>query len=337
MSDRKQIVKIGSARSEPAALEHGVPQGSVLGPYLFNIYTLPVGDIIRSHNLRYHIYADDKEKYASFRVENIDPNVNKVVACLKDLKLWLGKNYQMLNDDKTVFTIIGTPQQLAKLEPVSIDIGNCILTPSQEVKNLGVIFDQNLSLRSHVSSVSRAGFYQLYNIQRARPSLTEEAAELAINAFVHSKLDYANALYYGLPKCILYCLQKVQNSAARTLTGTNRRDHITPVLRDLHWLPIPRRSQYKICMLMFKVKIGKAPEYLSSLVEKYEPERELRSSSQHKFVEVPTKLKTGGDRAFKKVGPVLWNRLPLSLREMTKMDSFRTGLKTHLFREEFGL
>ncbi len=110
-------------------------------------------------------------------------------------------------------------------------------------------------------------------------------------------LDYANALLYGIPKCVIYNLQKVQNSAACTLTGALRREHTTPVLQDLHWLPGRCRVIFKWLTLIYKVKNGIVPAYLSELVEHYKPGRILRSSSldDHKFVELPTYLITGED------------------------------------------
>ena len=217
-----------------------------------------------------------------------------------------------------------------------MEVGDSVVTLSKEVKNLGVIFDQSLTYRSYTMAVSRGAYFQLYNIQKARPHLTDDAAATAINDFVATRLDYANALLYGLPKCVLYNLQKIQNSAARTLTGIKRREHITPVLKDLHWLPIKRRIEYKILTLMFKVKMGLAPRYISELVHIYDPVRRLCSIVDHKFMEVPTQLKTGGDRAFQKAGPVLWNSLPANIRSSPSLTTFKKALKTYLFRLEYG-
>jgi len=335
LSNRQQVVKIENSKSHSSVLKCGVPQGSSLGPYLFNIYSLPVGDIIRSHGLSYHIYADDKQNYVSFKPRDLDSNFLRLRNCIDDLRKWLQENFLMLNDDKTMFTIFGTPQQLAKLGPIQFEVGGCTISVNKEVKNLGVIFDQNLNFRSHVSAVSRRAYHQLYNIQKVRPNLTDVAAKIAVNAFVASRLDYANALLYGLPNCVLYKLQKIQNSAARTLTGVNRREHITPVLQNLHWLPIRRRVEFKILTLMCRIKLGIAPIYLSNLVNSYQPSRMLRSADKHRFVEKTTQLKTGGDRAFQKAGPALWNNLPLNIRSSLSLQSFRKALKTHLFKSEY--
>jgi hypothetical protein len=290
LSNRRQMVKIEDSKSEESHLKCGVPQGSSMGPHLFNVYTLPVGDIIRSHGVSCHFYADDKQNYISFKPKDLKPSLTKLRNCIIDVAKWLQENFLQLNGDKTLFTVFGTPQQLNKLGPLQFEIGGNTIVLSSEVKNLGVIFDQNLNFKSHVSAVSRGAYYQLYNIQKIRPNLTEEAAHLAVNAFVTTRLDYANSLLYGLPNCVLYNLQKVQNSAARTLTGAKRVDHITPFLKGLHWLPIKRRVEFKILTLMYKIKMGCAPRYLSDLVQVQEPSRSLRSTKEHKFIEPVTYL-----------------------------------------------
>ncbi len=144
----------------------------------------------------------------------------------------------MLNDDKTLFAIFGTPQQCVKLGPLKMEVGECVVGLSKEVKNLGVIFDQHLNFKPHIMAISKGAYFQLYNIQKIHRNLTNKAAQTTIHAFVNQRLDYANALRYGLPKCVIYNDQKVQNSAACTLTGAPCREHITPVLQDLHWLPV---------------------------------------------------------------------------------------------------
>ena len=131
-------------------------------------------------------------------------------------------------------------------------------------------------------------------------------------------------------------LQKVQNSAARTLTGQKRREHITPVLYKLHWLPMRRRSQYKYTVITYKAVNGLGPKYLEELLKHHQPVRSLRSADEH-LLQVPlTRLTTGGDRAFEKVAPTLWNDLPLSLRTSSSLQGFKKSLKTHLFKLEYG-
>ncbi len=133
----------------------------------------------------------------------------------------------------------------------------------------------------------------------------------------------------------LHRLQAVQNAAARLLTRTSKRAHITPVLADLHWLPVHFRIHFKILVLTFRALHGQAPAYISELLEFYNPSRSLRSSGQCLLVTPYTRFKTRGDRAFQAVAPRLWNALPLPLRTLTSVESFKKQLKTLFFRQAF--
>ena len=156
-----------------------------------------------------------------------------------------------------------------------------------------------------------------------------------MHAFISSRLDYCNALYKGIGQQALSRLQLVQNSAARLLTGTKKREHITPVLASLHWLPVNFRIDFKILLFVFKALNGLAPQYISDLIQIYTPARSLRSESQLLLVEPRTKCKTRGDRAFSVAGPRLWNTLPLHIRTAPTLECFKSRLKTHFYSLAF--
>ena len=156
------------------------------------------------------------------------------------------------------------------------------------------------------------------------------------HAFITSRIDNLNSLLFKIPEYQLHKLQLVQNSVARLIKRLKRSDHITPALLELHWLPIPERIQYKILLLVYKCLIQKAPSYLTSMIHPYQPTRSLRSSSQHLLQEVKTS-KRYGERAFAVCGPMLWNSLPLHIRQSDSVETFKCSLKTFLFRNAYNI
>ena len=153
-------------------------------------------------------------------------------------------------------------------------------------------------------------FYQLRVISRLKSFVAHKDLEMVIHAFITSKLDYCNSLYLGLPQSSLRRLQPVQNAAAHLLTGTRRREHITPILASLHWLPIHFRIQFKVLLFVFKALNGLAPAYITDLIQPHSVQRSLRSSNKG-LLHVPrSRLKQRGDRAFAVAAPSLWHQPP---------------------------
>ena len=159
-----------------------------------------------------------------------------------------------------------------------------------------------------------------------------DTVKLIIHSLVTSRLDYCNALLHGIPVTYIKKLQCVQNASARLITRTKKTDHISPVLFELHWLPIQQRIKFKLLMLTFKSLHGLAPSYLADLLAWYEPTRELRSANRQLLRVKPAKL-SYGKRAFVTAAPELWNSLPTDIRQCHTVSSFKCKLKTYLFKE----
>ena len=175
----------------------------------------------------------------------------------------------------------------------------------------------------------------IWNIGKIRHFLTRDAAERLVHAFISSCLDNLNSLLTGVPDYLIHRLQLIQNTAARIITRTKQREHITPVLHSLHWLPIKQRIDYKIALLTFNCLHGLAPQYLIELIELYVPTRTLRSSSECMLVERSARTVRYGQRSFSYYAPKLWNRLPKQIRDCDNKNDFKGLLKTFLFTEAY--
>ena len=192
--------------------------------------------------------------------------VVRITACLSDIRRWMLANMLKLNDNKTECLIICSPRLRRTIKSESISLGEARISPAAGARNLGVLFDNHLNMERHIISTCRAAYYHLRNISAIRSMLTRETAEAIINAFLTSRLDFCNSQLIDLPENLLRRLQGVRNAAARLLTGTGKYDHITPVLRELHCLPVTYRVRCKVILLTYKALCGLAPLYLQKLL-----------------------------------------------------------------------
>ncbi|XP_067660309.1 uncharacterized protein [Haliotis asinina] len=240
-------------------------------------------------------------------------------------------NKLKLNDTKTEALLVGTRQQLSKVEAVILKVADADICPSDVVRNLGVHIDSSLTFNAHVNQVSKVCFFHLRSISNIRQYLTSAATQALVRALVTSRLDYCNSVLSGINSNLAVKLQRIQNTSARIISRTSKCAHITPILKELHWLPVKARIDFKILCLTYKCLRGLAPSYLSNLLHPYVPARTLRSNSQNILV-IPTyRLKSFGHRSFSYTAPVLWNVLPCDIKDSKSFDSFKAKLKTHLF------
>ena len=170
-----------------------------------------------------------------------------------------------------------------------------------------------------------------YSIGKIRKYLDIPTAEKMINCSITSRLDYCNSLLYGAKGYNISQLQLCQNNAARMLSLRRKFDHITPVLKDLHWQPVEQIIEYKVLLLTYKALHGKAPAYISQLLSLYTPTRPLRSENKN-LLRVPRCLLEGfGRRCFAYAAPSLWNPLPTPVKRASSIDTFKSSLKSYLF------
>ncbi|KAF7238972.1 Choline/ethanolaminephosphotransferase 1, partial [Varanus komodoensis] len=227
--------------------------------------------------LRNHQYADDTQLYLLFST-NPGEAVAVLNQCLAEVREWMRANKLKLNPDKTEVLLVGG----SGFGEGGFDLvlNGATLPLRDKVRSLGVLLDPELSLEAQVTAVARNAFLQLRLINQLHPYLEYDCLATVTHALVTSRLDFCNALYVGLPLKTVRTLQLVQNRAARLLTGTGRYAHMTPVLRQLHWLPIEARAQFKVLIMTYKALNGLGPGYLNERLCPYMPDRPLRSAGE---------------------------------------------------------
>ena len=332
---RSQCVLIDSVLSEPLELSFGVPQGSVLGPVLFNIYVSSVSSVFSAAGFNCLGYADDNMGYQVFSVTSQSQVLNfDVPQCIQDLKDWMSSYFLQLNEDKTKIIVFGSNSflNLITINETYALTGD-LIEFSDTVKYLGVYLDQQLTFRTHINKITSHCYMLLKNISGIRKFLTQEQTEILVHAVISSRLDYCNSILFGQPQYLINKFQRVQDCGSKIILRRGRRHGMPSSLRReiLHWLPINSRILFRVLLLVFYCHIGKAPIELSCLLVPLVSDiNQSRNGLLYdtRFYFPKTSF---GRRAFSFHAPRLWNCLPQDLRCSTEVDVFKKNLKTYLW------
>ena len=259
--------------------------------YFFYIHISPISTIAHSHKVCQQQYADDTQLLVALSPVNYNHDISAFQSCLTSLQAWFCESGMALNPSKSVAILFGTPQRLKSVSDLKcITVANTAIPLSDKVKNFGVTLDSNLAMGLHTKALYKSCFYHIRSFRQIRSSLDDAMAASVASA--------------------------VTNQRSRTPFSSNE------LLKQLHWLPLEWRIQFKLATLTFKALHTGRPPYLTDLLQHYQSTRSLRSSSSHQLF-IPRHNLSLGSRAFS--APRIWNKLHLRIRETHSLPAFKVS------------
>lgn len=337
LTNRVQCVEIknndGSVkRSRWSSVNRGVPQGSILGPILFSLGSADITKCIV--NCKYHIYADDVQLYLSFKPQNTESAVGLINEDLERIATWCKVNSLSINVEKTKFILFGSKHKIKSIEEARplLKLNGQAVERVREVRNLGVVMDENLRFEKHTSNVVRQCFYRLKVLYRIRDSISTDVRIRLCESLVLSKFNYADVVTG--PRLLVRTqklIQRVQNACARYCFIIPYRAHVTPFLNASSILKMNYRRQLHFATLLFNLIKYKIPPYLYN---KLRWTSEVNTSHLTRaslfMLSMPTHNTAAFRGSFRFNASKCWNDLPPPFRNLESLKSFKFKLKSIL-------
>ena len=332
LQSRYQVVKIHNATSAQLPITCRVPQGSILGPLLFSIYTNDLPNI--PHHSSPQCYVDDTKLTLNFNLQNQANAIAKLNEDLCRISNWTFRNQLLINPSKTVLIIFGSRAMVSKVEDFRLTLIGKEITPATVAKDLGVILDPSLTYHDHIASTVSGCMARLGQINRVKQAFDSTTLNIIINALVFSKLYYCCNVWNNTSEYNLSRIQAVQNFAARIVSNSRKYDHISPILKDLKWLPVRQQLYYRHAIMAFKCMSGCAP---ASLFSKYIQRATItkRTTRNSQMLNIPLYKTATGQRTFYFRTVKLWNSLDSSLKLKPTLQHFIRCLKRSLASNSF--
>jgi Reverse transcriptase (RNA-dependent DNA polymerase) len=330
LKNRKHKVIFNEISSNWVNVLNGVPQGSILGPLLFSIYTRKLPTIFKY--LKCYMFADDTQLLISYKIDEVDDIIMKINDELQLLQIWCENMHLKLNPKKCTHLIIGSKSNLLKLENKSlpeIKIFDNIIPREKNIRNLGLNFDENMSWDIHINNIIKSCFLTLKQFYHYKNFFSKNVKIILINSLILPKFDYCDVVFIHINENLKNKLQKMQNRCIRFIYNRKKFDHISSCYKELNWLKLDKRRELHLGCLIYKIKQNKTPVYLYNMLSE--------SSNIHNYntrtkCSLPSVNNDYGKKMFKFFGPQFWNSIPQTIRDENNFYKFKSKYATFLFK-----
>ena len=334
LKDRSFSVSCNNTVSKSKNLNTGVPQGSLLGPLMYILYTKDLENIAHSFEMKINTYADDIQLFISFSLCDTQHSIDKMTNCLNKIKEWMDTNYLKINTGKTQLKLFNPCLENI---PFQLNFDNNTIDPIDEINILGVRLKKNLDLSAFIGRKVRSCHLQLRNLYHIRQSIPFNVRVTLVVSTIISQLDYCNSILAGATGTTIRPLELILNRGIRFIFGINKFTHITPYLARLHILPIRFRISYKLNQIAHNMFYRMTPQYMACHFSKFKKTHNINLREEvgrDKFMFAEKGPVTRTATIFDKIKKE-WNALPITLRRTTDENLFKKSLKTHLFKKAF--
>ena len=328
LSNRYQVVRINSTVSSPRPVTCGVPQGSILGPLLFNIYVNDAPTIPQKCSSQ--SFVDDTKLYLSFKLKDQSQAITEINQDLTRFRNWCFNNYLLLNTGKSKLMVFGSRQMISKLDNFQISLVGKDLNPVNSAKDLGLILDSFLTYDEHVIKTISSCTAILCQINRVKHVFDRPTLIQIIKSLVFSKLFYCSNVWSNTSQKNIKKLQAIQFFACRIVSSKRKFDHISGQLKGQ--LPIATELEYRNGVMAYKCMSGRAPKYLADKFKSRYDITNRRTRNQEKLQIPRFKLATG-QRTFQYRCVKLWNDLDTKLKQPSSTNNFKRNLKKSLLKK----